>query len=68
MGGRVELVGRSAAGDLAAGSRDLEVDALGVELGTTDVVGGVEGEDLVAENVVARLDVAGDPDLPVQAV
>lgn len=66
VGGRVELVGGSTAGDLRARARDLEVDALGVELGTADIVGGVKGKNLVAENVVARLDVAGDLNLPVQ--
>jgi hypothetical protein len=68
VGRGVKLVGRDTAGRGIARSGDLKVDALGVELGTTDVVGRVQGKDLVAENIVAGLDVGGNLDLPGKSV
>jgi hypothetical protein len=59
--------GGSAGGGRAAAS-DLEVDALGVGLGAVGVTSGVEGEDLVAENVVAGGEAGGDLDGPGVAV
>lgn len=66
--GRVQLVCRDTVWYGVTRSGYLEVDALGVELRTADIVGRVECQDLVAENIVARLDVGGDPDLPGEAV
>lgn len=58
----------TAAGGGRAGASDLEVDALGVGLGAVGLSGGVEGEDLVAENVVTRGETLGDGDRPSEAV
>lgn len=64
----VERGGGDTVGEAVARAGDAEVDALRVELSTTDIIGGVEGEDLVAENIVARTDVLGDSDSPGQAI
>jgi hypothetical protein len=47
-------------GNGRAGTDDLELMATGVELGSGVLVGGVEGNDLVADEVVAGLEAAGD--------
>ncbi|KAJ3543722.1 hypothetical protein NM208_g3427 [Fusarium decemcellulare] len=52
----------------AAATTDLEVDALGVGLGTVGLAGRVEGDDLVSENVVAGLEVSGDGESPREAI
>lgn len=56
------------AGGGRAGASDLKVDALGVELGTVGLASGVEGDDLVTENVVARGEALGDGDGPSVAL
>jgi hypothetical protein len=52
-GGRVQLGRFDTSGLGSALSTDLEVDAVGVVLSTVGLVGGVEGNDLVAEDVRA---------------
>jgi hypothetical protein len=66
--GSVKLSSWNTARYGGAGSSDAEVDALGVELSTADIVGGVEGEDLVAKDVVSRHDVGGNPDRPGKVI
>jgi hypothetical protein len=66
--GTVKGGGGRTAGAGAATAGDLNVDALGVELGAVGVVGRVEGDDLVAENVLARGDGAGNLNVPRVAV
>jgi len=68
IGGCVELVSGDTLGVLGAGTSNLQVNALGVVLGAVLLAGGVEGDDLVAENVVAGSDRAGDSDRPGQVV
>lgn len=55
-------------GELSAGAGNLEVEALGVVLGTVRVLGRVEGDDFVADDVVAGLEGGGDGDVPAEAV
>lgn len=52
--GGVELRGDDALGVLGAGAGDLDVEALRVVLSTVGGSGAVHGDDLVAEDVVAR--------------
>lgn len=59
---------QSTVGQLSAVTSDLEVDTHGVVLSTIRVLGGVEGNDLVAENVVAGLQGRGDGDVPSEVV
>ena len=59
---------RLAGGSGAAAASDLEVDALGVSLGTVGLSTGVESEDLVAEDVVAGGEAGGDLNSPGEAV
>ena len=60
----------SAVGTGVGGARagDLNVDALGVGLGAVLLAGGVESDDLVAEDVVARSERLGDGEGPLVAV
>lgn len=60
VGGAVELSGGDASGLGGAGTSDLNVDALGVVLGAVGVLGRVEGDDLVTENVLTRGDILGN--------
>lgn len=60
----VERCSGDTAGGGGAGASDHEVDALGVELSAVGLSTGVEGDDLVAENVVARSKARGDVDGP----
>ena len=53
-GGRVQFGRFDTSGLGSALSTDLEVDAVGVVLSTVGLVGGVEGNDLMAEDVRAR--------------
>ena len=66
--GAVQLCGHDTLGPAGAGARDLEVEALGVVLRAVGLLGGVQGDDLVAQDVVARRDVGGDLDHPAEAV
>ena len=54
----------TAAESLGATASDLEVDALGVGLGTVGLASGVKTDDLMSENVVTGLEVLGDGELP----
>ena len=60
----------SAVGARVGGARagDLNVDALGVGLGAVLLPGGVESDNLVAEDVVARGERLGDAEGPLEAV
>lgn len=64
VSGSVERGSGDTAGGGGSGASDLKVDALGVELGAVGLASGVQGEDLVTENVVARGKVRGDLDGP----
>lgn len=65
----VESRGLGGAGGLfRAATGDYEVDALGVKLGTAHVFSRVEGDDLVAEGVVARGNVTVDGDVGLEAI
>ena len=66
--GSVQLGSNNTAGHVGAGSGDLEVDALGVELGTADIIGTVKGENLVSENIVAGGDARRNSDDPLEVV
>lgn len=55
-------------GQLGAGAGDLQVEALGVVLGTVRVLGRVESDDLVADDVVTGLERRGDGDVVGEAV
>lgn len=66
--GSVQASTSRAGGGGGTAASDLEVDALGVELGAVGLASAVEGNDLVTENVVAGGDVAGDGDIPLEAV
>lgn len=66
--GRVELVGGDAGGRLGAGASHLDVDALGVVLGAVLLARRVQGDDLVAENVLAWGNGLGDLDGPGEVV
>lgn len=68
VGGSVELGEVATVEGLGAASSDLEVDALRVSLGAVGLAGGVEANDLVAENVVTSLEVLGDGELPGEAI
>ncbi|KAL5896110.1 hypothetical protein ACKVWC_011545 [Pyricularia oryzae] len=68
VGGLVESGGLDAGGLVGAATGDLDVHALGVHLGTTLAVALVQGDDLVAEHVVAGSQVAGDGDGGLVAV
>lgn len=61
----VSTVGAGVGG---AGAGDLNVDALGVGLGAVLLAGGVEGDDLVAEDVVAGCERLRDGEGPLVAV
>lgn len=62
--GRVELGGGLAGGEgLRAAAADLDVKALGVGLGSVGAAGGVQGDDLVAKNVVSGGKTRGDLDV-----
>jgi hypothetical protein len=60
----VELGEVTTAESPGAATSDLEVDALGVGLGTVVLASGVKTNDLVSENVVTGLEVLGDGELP----
>lgn len=64
----VQLSALDTGGLLRAGASDLEVEALGVGLGTVLLASGVESDDLVTENVGAGGNVLGDLDQPAVAV
>lgn len=66
--GSVELSSRDTTGHRVSGASDAEVDALRVELRTADIASGVEGEDLMAEDVVSRLYVGRNSDPPGKAI
>lgn len=66
-GGALAAVGARVARVGLAGARDLEVDALGVVLRAVHVPGGVERDDLVAEDKVAG-EVLRDLDLGGEVV
>lgn len=68
VGGGVELGEVATVEGLGTTSSDLEVDALRVSLSTIGLAGGVEANDLVAENVVTGLEVLGDGELPGEAI
>lgn len=55
-GARSKLIGPSA--------RDLEIDALRVVLSAVFVVGRMQGDDLMTEDIVSRGDILGDGDGP----
>lgn len=59
---------QGALGLLGAAAGDLEIDALGVVLGAVGVPGRVEGDDLVAQDVVSGLQVGRDLDLVAEVV
>jgi hypothetical protein len=62
--GRVELGGGHAGGQgFRAAAVDLDVEALGVGLGSVGAAGGVKGDDLVAQDVVAWGQTGGDLDV-----
>jgi hypothetical protein len=60
----VELGEVTTAESPGAATSDLEVDALGVGLGTVVLASGVKTDDLVSEDVVTGLEVLGDGELP----
>jgi hypothetical protein len=65
VGGGVELGEVAATAEsLRAATSDLEVDALGVGLGTVLLASRVKSNDLVSENVVTSLEVSGHSELP----
>ena len=66
--GTVEAGANCAARTSRAAAGDLQVDALRVELGAVRLVATVQGNDLVAQDVVPGSQVAGDGDLPLVAV
>lgn len=59
----VERGTQRSVGQVGAGAGDLEVDAHGVVLGTVRVLGAVEGDDLVTQDVVTSLEGGGDGDV-----
>jgi hypothetical protein len=67
-GGTGNAVSAVGAGVGGARAGDLNVDALGVGLGAVLLAGGVEGDDLVAEDVVAGGERLGDGEGPLVAV
>ena len=67
-GGASNAVSAVGAGVGGARSGDLNVDTLGVGLGAVLLASGVEGDDLVAEDVVARGERLGDGEGPLVAV
>ena len=73
VGGSVKCSASNALGVAAArvggtGAGDLDVDALGVGLGAILLACGVQGNDFVAQDVVARGERLGDVDGPLVAV
>jgi hypothetical protein len=64
VAGPVEGRGRGTAGPGASTAGNLNVDALGVELGTVGASGSVESNDLVTENILARGDRRWDGNSP----
>lgn len=64
----VEILAQRARRLDRAAARDLDVDALGVVLGAVFVARRVQGDDLVAQHVVARLEGAGDGHGPAVVV
>lgn len=67
-GGTSNAVSTVSAGVGGARAGDLNVDALGVGLGAVLLAGGVESDDLVAEDVVAGCERLGDGEGPLVAV
>jgi len=67
-GGATDTVSTIGAGVSGAGAGDLNVDTLRVGLGAVLLAGGVESDDLVAEDVVAWGERLGDADGPLVAV
>jgi len=63
-GGASHAVGAVGAGVGGARAGDLDVDTLGVGLGAVLLAGGVEGDDLVTEDVVASGERVGDGEGP----
>lgn len=63
-GGAGNAVSAVGAGVGGARASDLNVDTLGVGLGAVLLAGGVEGDDLVAEDVVASGERLGDGEGP----
>lgn len=68
VGGAVERSTGDTSGRVVAASGDTEVEALRIGLSSVGAGSAVKGEDLVAEDVVARLQVRGDLDKPAVAV
>lgn len=68
LGRLVQLSSEGTLRELRAGTRDLEVEALGVVLSTVLLTSGVESNDLVTENVRTGLDVLGNLDEPAVVV
>lgn len=66
--GAVEGGAGDTGGGVVAVADDAEVQALGIGLGAVGGRAAVEGDDLVAEDVVAGLEVGGDLDEPAVAV
>lgn len=64
LGGSVQRSTGNTGGLLGTGTSDLEVEALGVVLGTVLLASGVESNDLVAEDVRTGLEAGRDGDLP----
>lgn len=60
----VEAGTGNTSGDIGTAGLNLEVEALGVVLGTVLLASGVESNDLVTEDVVTGLERGGDGDLP----
>jgi len=64
----VQLGSGNALGLSGATASNLDVDALGVVLGTVGVLGRVKGDDLVTKDVLAGGDVLGNSDGPGEVV
>jgi hypothetical protein len=64
LGGSVQRSTGNTGGLLSTGTSDLEVEALGVVLGTVLLASGVESNDLVTEDVRTGLEAGRDGDLP----
>ncbi|KAI6754104.1 hypothetical protein HG530_013280 [Fusarium avenaceum] len=64
LGGSVQRSTGNTGGLLSTGTSDLEVEALGVVLGTVLLASSVESNDLVTEDVRTGLEAGGDGDLP----
>ena len=66
--GGVELSSSNTGGLGGTAAGNLNVDALGVVLGTVGVLGGVKRDDLVTKDVLAGSDVLGDSNGPGEVV